>query len=288
MAEINQALAANANLNTKAKTYSKYLLKESMFNGQNLWVFKPNDFNRGKGVTLFRSLDELKRLIQDYTQGVEVKPLNQPPPTDTDEPQPKPTGFIIKSDVFVIQKYIERPLLILNRKFDIRMWALVAHDHRCYLFQEGYIRLSGHDYSLNEKDLDNLFIHLTNNAIQKKDKDYGKHEEGNQMSFKAASEHTGIDFHQLAKNEILPIVEMTLISARLKLNKGNRRFCFEIYGYDFMVDEQHKPWLIEVNTNPCLEESSGLLKQLIPRLLDDTFKLTLDVLYPPIHNIKHL
>ena len=86
MAEINQALAANANLNTKAKTYSKYLLKESMFNGQNLWVFKPNDFNRGKGVTLFRSLDELKRLIQDYTQGVEVKPLNQPPPTDTDEP----------------------------------------------------------------------------------------------------------------------------------------------------------------------------------------------------------
>ena len=108
------------------------------------------------------------------------------------------------------------------------------------------------------------------------------------MSFKEASEHTGIDFHQMARNDILPIIEMTLISARLKLNKGNRRFCFEIYGYDFMLDEQNKPWLIEVNTNPCLEESSGLLKQLIPRLLDDAFKLTLDVLYPPLYNIKPL
>jgi len=65
-----------------------------------------------------------------------------------------------------------------------------------------------------------------------------------------------------------------------------RKYCFEIYGYDFMIDEDLKPWLIEVNTNPCLEESSALLKQLIPRLLDDAFKLTLDVLYPPIRDIK--
>lgn len=43
-----------------------------------------------------------------------------------------------------------------------------------------------------------------------------------------------------------------------------------------MVDEQLRPWLIEVNTNPCLEESNNLLKQLVPRMLDDAFKLTLD------------
>ena len=55
----------------------------------------------------------------------------------------------------------------------------------------------------------------------------------------------------------------------------------EIFGYDFMVDHELKPWLIEVNTNPCLEESNHLLRQLIPRMLDDAFKLTLDVLFPP-------
>jgi D-alanine-D-alanine ligase-like ATP-grasp enzyme len=50
----------------------------------------------------------------------------------------------------------------------------------------------------------------------------------------------------------------------------------EIFGYDFIIDSALKPWLIEVNTNPCLEESSSLLKILIPRMLDDALKLTLD------------
>lgn len=49
-----------------------------------------------------------------------------------------------------------------------------------------------------------------------------------------------------------------------------------------MIDKNLKPWLIEVNTNPCLEESSALLKQLIPRMIDDAFKLTLDVLFPAL------
>ena len=40
------------------------------------------------------------------------------------------------------------------------------------------------------------------------------------------------------------------------------------------------PWLIEVNTNPCLEESSPVLEELLPRMLDDAFALTLDRLFP--------
>jgi len=48
-----------------------------------------------------------------------------------------------------------------------------------------------------------------------------------------------------------------------------------------MIDEQLKPWLIEVNTNPCIEESSPILGQLLPRMLHNAFQLTLDVLFPP-------
>lgn len=66
-----------------------------------------------------------------------------------------------------------------------------------------------------------------------------------------------------------------------RLNPQGRKQCFEIFGYDFMIDEYLKPWLIEVNTNPCLEETSALLRQYLPRMLDDAFKLTLDVAFPP-------
>lgn len=64
------------------------------------------------------------------------------------------------------------------------------------------------------------------------------------------------------------------------LNPKSRSSCFEIFGYDFILDESLKPWLIEVNTNPCLEESSALLRYLIPRMLDDAFKHTIDVIFP--------
>ena len=47
-----------------------------------------------------------------------------------------------------------------------------------------------------------------------------------------------------------------------------------------MIDQNLKPWLIEVNTNPCLEETSKLLKQYLPRMLDDAFKLTVDQIFP--------
>jgi hypothetical protein len=67
-----------------------------------------------------------------------------------------------------------------------------------------------------------------------------------------------------------------------KLNPNQRKNTFEIYGYDFMIDSKLKPWLIEVNTNPCLEETSTLLRQLLPRMLDDAFKLTIDVNFPPL------
>lgn len=77
-------------------------------------------------------------------------------------------------------------------------------------------------------------------------------------------------------------IKLSLVAVRQKLNKNSRKHCFEIFGYDFMIDEKLHPWLIEINTNPCLEESNQLLRMLVPRMLDDAFKLTLDVVFPPL------
>jgi len=69
---------------------------------------------------------------------------------------------------------------------------------------------------------------------------------------------------------------MSLAAVRQKINRLNRKHCFEIFGYDYMIDAQQHPWLIEVNTNPDITLSSKLLQQLVPRMLDDAFKLTVD------------
>lgn len=49
------------------------------------------------------------------------------------------------------------------------------------------------------------------------------------------------------------IIKVSLKAIEKKIDPFNRKFCFEIFGYDFILDKNLKPWLIEVNTNPCIE-----------------------------------
>lgn len=76
------------------------------------------------------------------------------------------------------------------------------------------------------------------------------------------------------------VVLKTFNAVRKTLDPNRRKFCFELFGYDFILDEEFNSWLIEVNTNPCLEESSELLKGLLPRMIEDMLKLTVDVTFP--------
>ena len=95
------------------------------------------------------------------------------------------------------------------------------------------------------------------------------------------SDGIDLELSEMVEGSIQEIIKDTLRSVEGRLNPSNRKYCFELFGYDFIIDSQLKPWLIEVNTNPCLEESSSLLRILIPRMVDDALKLTLDVVYPP-------
>lgn len=76
--------------------------------------------------------------------------------------------------------------MIHKRKFDIRVFALfTAHLDskylRGYIYEEGYLRTTSKEYDVNQ--IDNRFIHLTNDAVQKFSQDYGKFESGNKLSY---------------------------------------------------------------------------------------------------------
>ena len=178
----------------------------------------------------------------------------------------------------IIQKYIEKPLCYNGRKCDMRLWVLLTWDFNLYLFKEGHFKATSLPYDVNSQD---SYVHLTNYSVQKYNANFAKFETGNEISFK--------DFENSVNNKInvrkdlLPRVKEIIIhsmkSVACKINKAERKICFEIFGYDFMFDDEYKPYLLEVNTNPGLEISSPLIEMLIPRMLDDAFKLTIDKIF---------
>eukprot|EP00741_Cyanophora_paradoxa_P007505 tig00001130_g7259.t1 len=228
----------------------------------NIWIVKPTGLNRGRGIQVFSNLAALTEIIssESATHG------------------------------WIIQKYMERPMLIHNRKFDIRCYVLVDSALNIYLYRDGYLRTSSAQFDC--ENLRDLFVHLTNNAVQKTGSNYGEHEEGNQLSYEQFDRYLEefgprvagdrplcmeLDFAPRMKE----LVVQSMLSVRKMMNAMNRRWCFEVFGYDFMIDSRNRVWLIEVNTNPCLEIASALLGRILPRMVDDALRIALDPLFPP-------
>ena len=151
---------------------------------------------------------------------------------------------------WVVQKYVERPLLYIGRKFDIRVWALFTNKKEVYFYGQGYMRTSSDDYDLKNK---NNYVHLTNNCLQQFGDSYGKHEEGNTLSFevladfmKKAYPNLEIDFEKHFVSKMKNFVIDTYLSCKRTLNPNKRKNVFELFGYDFLIDEDLRTWLIEV------------------------------------------
>ena len=178
------------------------------------------------------------------------------------------------------------PALFHRRKFDIRCFVLVVASPKinAYIFQEGYLRTSSKEFK--DKKCDDKLIHLTNDAIQKKAIDYGKFEKGNKVGFDDYQNY--LDLFEKKKSinfrqEIWPLMKVMAaqLVAASSLNGSCKSYSFELLGLDFMLDEEYKPWLIEANTNPCLETGCPILDTLIPNVVNSTIKLAVDCLFKP-------
>ena len=257
---------------SSCEEFSKFLKLFNSFEGKksqmfkNIWIVKPGEFsNRGTGITVCKTLEEIMMI---------TKP--------------------VADKTYILQKYIENPLLINKRKFDIRCYAMMTSINgviQGYFYLDGYLRTTSQEYSVDELD---PFVHLTNDAIQKHSSDYGKFENGNKLSYREFqkyldSNHYNINFNLQILPKIKTMVKETMMAAYSAIDSNRRMHCMEIFGYDFMIDQMFKPWLIEVNTNPCLELSAPHLRTIIPAMLENAFKLVLDSLFPaPLGQCKEM
>ena len=188
---------------------------------------------------------------------------------------------------YIISRYIDRPLLIDEKKFDLRIYVLVTcfNPLRAYRHREGFARFCATGYCGPNEVLDlraaSLGSHLTNVSYQKNTTEYneahgGKLAIGSLRLYlesvfgfeKTARLFAAIDF----------VIWETLSSVRNVI--VNDKHCFELYGYDILIDDAMRPWLMEVNASPSLSvttRSDGLLKD---EVLKDLFALALPPKYP--------
>lgn len=77
-------------------------------------------------------------------------------------------------EAYVISRYIDNPLLIGGKKFDLRLYVLVTSFRplRAYQYVHGFARFCNVKYTTDMDDIDNPYIHLTNVAIQKHNEEY--------------------------------------------------------------------------------------------------------------------
>lgn len=180
----------------------------------------------------------------------------------------------------MVQKYIERPLLIHGYKFDIRQWVLVTgyNPLTVWFYEECYLRFCCHPFTL--ENLADRFIHLANNSIQKNSDDFEASPFPENMwpstRFRTwLQEQTGRDLWlELLQPRLKAIVVLSLKASQDMMDQRNG--CFELFGYDFMIDQDLRPWLIEINSSPDLTYSTAVTEKLVKEVSEDIVKVIVD------------
>nr|XP_045584027.1 tubulin monoglutamylase TTLL4-like isoform X1 [Procambarus clarkii]XP_045584028.1 tubulin monoglutamylase TTLL4-like isoform X1 [Procambarus clarkii] len=173
----------------------------------------------------------------------------------------------------VVQRYISRPYLINDTKFDIRIYVLVTSFHplRIYLYQDGLVRFASVQYNNASTSLNDRYMHLTNYSVNKSSSSYTHNVDAGQCqghkwtikSLWGYLKARGVDTSALW-TRIADLVIKTVVSGehdivvRTRKNVRSRYSCHELFGFDVIIDERLRPWLLEVNISPSLHSASPL------------------------------
>ncbi|XP_078516054.1 tubulin polyglutamylase TTLL5 isoform X2 [Lissotriton helveticus] len=226
------------------------------------WIVKPVASSRGRGVYLINSPSQ-----------------------------------ITSEDSILVSRYISHPLLIDDFKFDVRLYVLVtSYDPLViYLYEEGLARFATVRYDKAAKNIKNQFMHLTNYSVNKKSGDYVSCDDpevedyGNKWSMSAMLRYLKQEGKDTAA--LMALVEDLIIKAVIagepaiatacKTYIPHRGICFELYGFDVLIDANLKPWLLEVNLSPSLACDAPLDMKVKASMLSDMFTLVGVVCHDP-------
>ncbi len=232
-----------------------------------LWIVKPVNLSRGRGIHILKDQDELWRLTWKSIYNMEVKNI--------------------------VSKYISNPHTIGNKKYDLRIYVLIGSytPLRIYLYDNGLVRFATEDY--NKNNTDNVYVYLTNFSINinnPKYKNNNNYNEENEEYEEDDSSKWSLyeykkyfikigreDLYNKIWDQIIDIVIKSIVTIAnesaefINFNKLNS--IFELYGFDIMIDENFKCWLIEVNVKPSMHCTSSLDLNIKTDLITDIFNI---------------
>ncbi|XP_043514349.1 tubulin polyglutamylase TTLL4-like isoform X1 [Frieseomelitta varia] len=173
----------------------------------------------------------------------------------------------------IVQQYLSRPKLISGAKFDLRLYVLVTSFNplKVYIYPDGLVRFASVKYNDDINYLSDRFMHLTNYSINKTNSTYTSNDcvdscTGHKWALRTLwsyLEREQVDVSKLWAT-VKDIVVKTMIAGETnitpltRVNTSSRYCCYELFGFDILLDENLKPWLLEVNISPSLQSSSTL------------------------------
>ncbi|CAD8175107.1 unnamed protein product [Paramecium pentaurelia] len=240
-----------------------------------VWIIKPTYFNCGRGIKLCSNAKKLKQ---------EFQKLKQISNSIKSQKGFLPNGiFTPNLRKCIVQKYIQNPLLLDGRKFDIRCYVLIATSRPLFvLFQHGYLRLSVDKYNVEDMDDEkNRYKHLTNAAVQKKHPSFIQSKESTIWSMQQLEQYLKEKINVTQEQIDKIYLQMKRIFAhiiRCAADKFEKRLgTFELMGCDIMIDTNLKVYLIEMNTNPALFLDTTTQAQVIPPVVQQTLDLVIQL-----------
>lgn len=205
--------------------------------GKSKWIVKPPASARGSGI----------KVVNRWSQLPKRSPL-------------------------LVQKYISNPYLINGSKFDLRLYLVVTSVNPLvlYLYKNGLVRFASVKYSDDPSSLGDRYMHLTNYSINRQSLNYTPNDDVNATQGHKWTVTTlwsylegTVDVEEIQRS-IKDVIVKTVISGesviqeRTLNNLPNRYNGYELFGIDVLLDENLKPWLLEVNISPSLHSTSPL------------------------------